>query len=301
MSDENYLNIPNYNESALINNPIENDVNDNNNYDIDNNNNNNDVDNENYFNLQNQLMNNNEENFIEKFSSQEIYEILNDLVPSALYSLLIYYSFKESKNYCDPNIYLMLKTLLCIYLCYILNALFRTFLIYKNKMSNIFKFPYFLISGIITTSYFFSIFISYFIYTKNDSKCFVTDNFTIIVFYGLFFIGLVNIFQKLSNSVLIILWFKKIKDLFFADYSTFCSIYGIPPEIIRDFPTSKADKNHVGSCIICLEDINLDDDIMILNCEGKHFFHAPCIKHWLSSKTICPLCRSSNAISLDKK
>lgn len=62
MTDDNYLNIPNYNESALINNPIENDINDNNNFDVDNNNNN-DVDNENYFNLQNQLMNNNEENF----------------------------------------------------------------------------------------------------------------------------------------------------------------------------------------------------------------------------------------------
>ena len=86
MNEEESLN-HNYNESALINNPIENEEN-NDNYDINDNNEYADQNNDNYIDLQNQLMNNNETNFIEKFSSQEIYEILNDLIPS-LYIILL--------------------------------------------------------------------------------------------------------------------------------------------------------------------------------------------------------------------
>ena len=131
MNAEESLN-HNYNESALINNPIENEEN-NDNYDINDNNEYADQNNDNYIDLQNQLMNNNETNFIEKFSSQEIYEILNDLIPSLFYSFIIYSSFKNSSNYCDPNMYLMLKTLLCIYIAYIFNAIYKSYLIYKNK------------------------------------------------------------------------------------------------------------------------------------------------------------------------
>ena len=56
-----------------------------------------------------------------------------------------------------------------------------------------------LIDAVITTFYFFSIFISYLIYLKNDSKCFIEDNLVTVVFYALLFLGLVNIMQKAIN------------------------------------------------------------------------------------------------------
>ena len=156
----------NYNQSALIYNPNEGE-NNNNDVIIDNNNLIPNNENDNYAELQNDLMNNNNNiSFIEKFSSQQIYEILNDLVPSILYSLIIYYSFKPNNNYCDLNMQLMLKTLLYIYLGYILYSLFLSFLIYENKTNkDPLKISFLFIEAIISTIYLFSVFISYFIYS----------------------------------------------------------------------------------------------------------------------------------------
>ena len=295
MSNENNLNeIPN--QSALINNP--NDDNNNNNYDIiiDRNLNQNNA-NENYMELQNQLMNANNYNFIEKFSSQEIYEILNDLVPSIFYSLIIYYSFKNNRNYCDPNMYLILKVLLCIFFGYICNSLFRSYLIYKNKAEkNPLKLCLLFISTIITTFYLFSTFFSYFIYAKSDPKCFVQDNLTTIIFYGSLFVGLIFIFQKIINCILICMWFVIMINSFFSNPSFFYANYGIDPEIIKNLPTTKADKKHISCCVICTEDIKEGDEIMILKCPANHFFHGNCIKNWLLVKTTCPMCRSENVL-----
>ena len=295
MNAEESLN-HNYNESALINNPIENEEN-NDNYDINDNNEYADQNNDNYIDLQNQLMNNNETNFIEKFSSQEIYEILNDLIPSLFYSFIIYYSFKNSSNYCDPNMYLMLKTLLCIYIAYIFNAIYKSYLIYKNKLEkNSLKISLLLIGAILSTFYLFSVFLSYFIYSKSDSKCFVQDNFITLVFYGLLFIGMINLFQKIINITLIFGWFIAMINTFFDNPSYFYSHYGVDPEIIKNLPTSQADKKHISCCVICTEEIKEGDEIMILKCPGKHFFHAECIKSWLIVKTTCPMCRSENVL-----
>ena len=293
MNNENNLN-QNYNHSELINNPNEN----NNNYDIifDENINQNNA-HENYMELQNHLLNNNNSNFLEKFSAQEIYDILNDLIPSIFYSLIIYSSFKDNNNYCDTNMYLILKTLLFIYLGYIFSSLFRSYLIYKNKAEkNPLKITLLFISSIITTFYLFSIFVSYFIYTKSDSKCFVKDNLTTIVFYSLLFVGLVNIFQRIINLFLIISWFIIMINSFLSNPSHFYANYGADPEIIKNLPTIKADKKHVSCCVICTEDIKEGDDIMVLKCPANHFFHGNCIKSWLLVKTTCPMCRSENVL-----
>ena len=295
MNEEESLNHT-YNESALFNNPFENEEN-NDNYDINDNNEYADQNNDNYIDLQNQLMNNNETNFIEKFSSQEIYEILNDLIPSLFYSFIIYYSFKNSSNYCDPNMYLMLKTLLCIYIAYIFNAIYKSYLIYKNKLEkNSLKISLLLIGAILSTFYLFSVFLSYFIYSKSDSKCFVQDNFITLVFYGLLFIGMINLFQKIINITLIFGWFIAMINTFFDNPSYFYSHYGVDPEIIKNLPTFKAEKKHISCCVICTEEIKEGDEIMILKCPGKHFFHAECIKSWLIVKTTCPMCRSENVL-----
>lgn len=290
MNDQNDIN-DNY---ALINNPLENENNNNENVIIDNNNQ--DQNNPDINELQDQLMINNI-SFFDKFSSQEIFEILNNLVPPSLYSLLIYYSFNSNGIYCDMNVYFILKTLLCVYLGYIIYSLYHSFLIYKNKSDKkALKISLILLNALITTFYFFSIFISYLIFLKNDSVCFVQDNFITIVFYALLFIGVVNIMQKVINLGLIIASFSLLVNTFLTNPSHFYSEYGIDPEIIRNLPTITADEKHVSCCVICTEDIKKGDEIMILKCPGNHFFHASCIKSWLIVKTICPMCRSENVL-----
>ena len=290
MNDQNDIN-DNY---ALINNPLENENNNNENVIIDNNNQ--DQNNPDINELQDQLMINNI-SFFDKFSSQEIFEILNNLVPPSLYSLLIYYSFNSNGVYCDMNVYFILKTLLCVYLGYIIYSLYHSFLIYKNKSDKkALKISLILLNALITTFYFFSILISYLIFLKNDSVCFVQDNFITIVFYALLFIGVVNIMQKVINLGLIIASFSLLVNTFLTNPSHFYSEYGIDPEIIRNLPTITADEKHVSCCVICTEDIKKGDEIMILKCPGNHFFHASCIKSWLIVKTTCPMCRSENVL-----
>ena len=293
MNDQNDIN----NNYALINNPLDNEnENNNNNYNVIIDNNNQDQNNPDINELQEQLMINNI-SFCDKFSSQEIFEILNNLVPPSLYSLLIYYSFKSNGVYCDMNVYFILKTLLCVYLGYIIYSLYHSFLIYKNKSDKkALKVSLILLNAMITTFYFFSIFISYLIFLKNDSVCFVQDNFITIVFYSLLFIGVVNIMQKVINLGIIIASFSILVNTFLANPSHFYSEYGIDPEIIRNLPTITADEKHVSCCVICTEDIKKGDEIMILKCPGNHFFHASCIKSWLIVKTICPMCRSENVL-----
>ena len=292
MNDDNDIN-QNY---ALINNPLENNNENNNNINVIIDGLNQEGNNPDFNDLQNQLLNN-DNGFFDKFSAQEIFDILNNFVPPSLYSLIIYYSFNKNGLYCDMNVYLILKTLLCVYMGYIFYSLFQSFLIYKNHSEKKpLKFSLMLIDAILTTFYFFSIFISYLIYLKNDSKCFIEDNLVTVVFYALLFLGLVNIMQKAINFGLIIASFCLLVNQFLTNPSHFYSQYGIDPEIIRNLPTITADEKHVSCCVICTEDIKKGDEIMILKCPGKHFFHAECIKSWLIVKTTCPMCRSENVL-----
>ena len=293
MNDQNDIN-ENY---ALINNPLDNnEENNNNNLNVIIDNINQNENNPNIDELQDQLMNNNN-GFFDKFSAQEIFEILNNFFPPALYVSLIYFSFNNNGIYCDMNVYLILKTLFCIYFSYIFFSLYHFFLIYNNKADKkALKVSLILINAIITTFYFFSIFISYLIYSKSDTKCFIQDNFITMIFYALLFLGIVNVMQKVINLGLIIASFSLLVNSFLANPSHFYSQYGIDPEIIRNLPTINADDKHVSCCVICTEDIKKGDEIMVLKCPGNHFFHANCIKSWLIVKTTCPMCRSENVL-----
>ncbi len=43
------------------------------------------------------------------------------------------------------------------------------------------------------------------------------------------------------------------------------------------------------TCIICLEDQQINDDWIYLKC--NHKFHKSCISHWINLKNTCPICR----------
>ena len=44
------------------------------------------------------------------------------------------------------------------------------------------------------------------------------------------------------------------------------------------------------NCTICLSNFLKDEFITTLSC--SHIFHSPCLKEWISIKSICPLCRA---------
>ncbi len=47
-------------------------------------------------------------------------------------------------------------------------------------------------------------------------------------------------------------------------------------------------------CAICQEKVNEMDEIAQLPCEGKHYYHSPCIMEWLSKLSKkCPICREN--------
>jgi hypothetical protein len=43
-----------------------------------------------------------------------------------------------------------------------------------------------------------------------------------------------------------------------------------------------------GSCIICLADYEVDEELKVLPCH--HHFHKACIDEWLHIQKTCPLC-----------
>eukprot|EP00347_Sterkiella_histriomuscorum_P015324 403357454 len=49
----------------------------------------------------------------------------------------------------------------------------------------------------------------------------------------------------------------------------------------------------VDNCSICLDQFNLQDEIIKLNCDEGHIFHLPCIEGWALTNNSCPLCRKN--------
>lgn len=53
-------------------------------------------------------------------------------------------------------------------------------------------------------------------------------------------------------------------------------------------------------CTICLINFIPDDEIVVFNCNVKHYFHTKCGVEWLQVKTECPLCRFDFAEDIHK-
>ena len=70
---------------------------------------------------------------------------------------------------------------------------------------------------------------------------------------------------------------------------------GLDDDIIETYPTSKIKNiNNLSEdkkkCLICLENFKIGENSIILPC--IHIFHSECIKKWMKSKNVCPICKS---------
>lgn len=66
---------------------------------------------------------------------------------------------------------------------------------------------------------------------------------------------------------------------------------GLSLSKIRRLGSFKSKDDRVDPCCICLEKINMGDEIVALVC--AHTFHQRCIRKWLEVNGKCPLCKIS--------
>ena len=57
------------------------------------------------------------------------------------------------------------------------------------------------------------------------------------------------------------------------------------------FAEYKYKDEKMPDCTICLITFAPDDDIVVYECDPKHYFHRKCGLEWLQTKADCPLCR----------
>lgn len=229
---------------------------------------------------------------ISKLTPRDIKEIVNDTMTSILFIIVLSLPFYYSPSYCDLNIYLSMKTLIFMNVLYIIKSLLKLAFIKFNKMNLVVCKIFLSLSNIVVFScYYICVFFAYLIYSKSTRQCLKKDTFTIFSFFSIIFMGLISSFQAIINIIILTIYFVLMMDTLINNPNFFFNHYGMDPEMIKNLPTVKADDKHVSTCIICLKDINEGDQIMILNCSDKHYFHGDCIKSWLSVKTVCPICR----------
>ena len=228
-----------------------------------------------------------------------------NLIPSTIYSImisliLIFHNYDNKEEYLSTahHIVLYLQIILVIYLLYILKGLFFYFIIAKNKINNINP-------KIIAQIFYLILDISYFVFTIAGNKSykklnldFIINNiFKCIFIYTLIFIGCIHIFLFSINFLFIIIYFIYNLLEFLKNENLFVEKYpGLSSQFIGLLNKQKADKNHTGTCSICLIDIEVDDYIIILNCSNLHFFHYDCIKKWLNNCFCCPLCKNKKLL-----
>ena len=227
-----------------------------------------------------------------KLTAREVKDIVNDTITSILFIIVLSLPFYYSPKYCDLDVYLSMKTLIFMYAIFIFKALLKVFLVKYNKMHLVSCKIFSSVSNIVIFScYYVCVFFAYLIYSKSTRQCLKKDTFTIFSFFSIIFIGLISSLQAIINIIILTIYFVLMVDTLINNPNFFFNHYGMDPEMIKNLPTVKADAQHISTCIICLKDINEGDQIMILNCSDKHFFHGECIKSWLTVKTVCPICR----------
>lgn len=138
--------------------------------------------------------------------------------------------------------------------------------------------------------------LSYYLFYKSPIGCFDMNILPTSLIFTFVLIGFSHIGNYFLQGIFILFSFPFLVFYFLNNPNSFFSNFGIDPEILRNLPTISADADHCTNCVICSEDIKERDEIFILKCPGKHYFHSQCIKDWLAIKVICPMCRSENVL-----
>ena len=131
------------------------------------------------------------------------------------------------------------------------------------------------------------------IYFNKPSQCFDINMFETIIIFCFILLGFIYIGKNILHIILIFGGLPVICGLYRPRFSQY---FGVDPEIVENLPIIIATTDHITTCVICGEDIKENDELIKLNCPGKHFFHSICIKKWLKIKLSCPICRNENIL-----
>ena len=44
-------------------------------------------------------------------------------------------------------------------------------------------------------------------------------------------------------------------------------------------------------CVVCLDNFNDGDEIVMLKCHDSHIYHEKCMLEWIERSQLCPICR----------
>ncbi len=70
---------------------------------------------------------------------------------------------------------------------------------------------------------------------------------------------------------------------------------------INEYIRKEDDVEHHEECSICLYPFKIDQQIKIMPCDIKHFFHRQCIDKWLGNHKACPMCRKEIKKPVNKR
>ena len=254
---------------------------------------------------------NNDRIFYRELESDDYQIIIFNSLPSSFYCLIIsiilciplssFFNYENNtkEDFSQIN-HLMsyLKIMLILYIFYIMKALFYYYIEAKTEIDNtwyqiLITLTYFMID----VSYYIATVMGYFSYQRLSLIFIINNIYKCIFIYCLIFIGFVHICLFFLSCFYIILSFIFSLNSFYDNEMGFIANQGGMPNVLEKFlHTEKAESQHCKECLICLEDIIKDDEIIILKCHKSHFFHSKCIKKWLKYNVSCPLCKKQNII-----
>lgn len=132
-------------------------------------------------------------------------------------------------------------------------------------------------------------------FSKMPKNCSPSSLYSTMFFFTFLIVAIANFFNYAFRFLMVIIFFPIFVIYFIKDPTSFYQHIGIDPDIIDNLPQDTATEEHNNTlCVICSENIEIGDKIIILKCDGRHFFHSECIKMWLKRKMVCPYCRSTN-------
>jgi hypothetical protein len=254
---------------------------------------------------------NNDQLINRELESDDYQIIIFNSLPSSFYciiiSIILFIPFSSFFNYENntkkdfsqiSHLMSYLKIMLILYIFYIMKALFYYFIETKKEIDNIYyQILITLIYFMIDIFYYIATVMGYFSYQRLSLSFIINNIYKCIFIYCLIFIGIVHICLFFLSCFYILLTFIFSLNSFFDNEMGFLANQGEIPNILEKLlHTEKADSQHCKECLICLENIEKGDEIIILKCHKSHFFHSKCIKKWLKYNVNCPLCKKQNIL-----
>jgi hypothetical protein len=112
-------------------------------------------------------------------------------------------------------------------------------------------------------------------------------------------LAIVDLIAFLAFNSYCLLIFTFIVKYFLKRTKTIFRTLGISPYLFNCLNAQNFDAKIYGNnltCIICCEEINDNEKVIVLKCHTSHIYHSKCIVGWLHKKFFCPICKSYNIV-----